>query len=327
MGRFHEFISSVFFWPTWVTALMLCLSTTAVGDSPPVIIDVVLGEPVPLDTMLDDLATVRVIYVGEIHSISRHHRIQRDLLRRMAEKGINLALGLEMFTEDQQPVLDRWQATQESFAHLIRDLGNEKWTNLKDYELLIAAARQLKIPIVGLNASDSLVRKVAREGVQGLTESERKRLPDGFDRINPEHDRLLRLRLKVHRAFQDKSLERIVLAQALRDATMACAAARFLDSSVGQDRTFVIVAGAGHVNYGFGIPDPLSRIKKEPFRIILITESGELVLSEAEKRQSVPVEITHQDLRFIRAPIADYLLLTPLKPSQQPPANDFSLNN
>jgi uncharacterized iron-regulated protein len=245
----------------------------------------------------------------------------------MAEKGIKLALGLEMFAEDQQPVLDRWQAGEESFAHLIRGLGKEKWTNLKDYEPLIASARERKIPIVGLNASDSLVRKVAQEGVQGLTEPERKRLPEGFDRINPEHDRLLRLRLKVHRAFQDKSLEKIVLAQALRDATMARTAARFLDSALGQDRTFLIVAGAGHVSYGFGIPERLARTRNEPYRIILLTESGELVLSEAEKRESVPVEITHEDLRFIRAPIADYLYLTPLKPSPTPREDTVSCGN
>jgi hypothetical protein len=48
-------------------------------------------------------------------------------------------------------------------------------------------------------------------------------------------------------------------------------------------------------------------------RIILISESGELVLSEEEKRHAVPVDIRHEDLRFIRSPIADYLHVAPLQ--------------
>jgi len=278
-----------------------------------IVVDVLFGEPIPLEAMLDDLATVMVIYLGEIHTIARHHRIQTELLRRLSSKGVKLALGMEMFSEDQQAALDRWQKGKAGFRELVKDLGEEKWTNLKDYQSLITTARKLGVPIVGLNAPDDLVRKTAREGLDGLSESERAQVPPGVTEVNPQYDRLLRLRLKVHKAFKHRAMENIIVAQCVRDATMARALVRFLDSAEGEGRTMLVVAGSGHMNYGFGIPERVEALRPMPHRIAILSESGELVLSEFEKKHSVPVEIRHEDLRFIRAPIADYLLVNPLK--------------
>lgn len=295
--------------------LTILQSGPVMASSEPIIIDLLIGEPVPLTTMLEDLSAVRIVYVGEIHTIERHHQLQTQILGALAERGVKPALGMEMFSREQQPVLDKWREGNADINALIRELGKEHWTNLRDYGRLLTSAREMKIPIIGLNARDKLVRKMAREGIEGLSENERKELPPGFSEINPLNDRLLRLRLKVHKAFEDKSLDRIVLAQALRDATMATAVAKFLDSPEGKDRLMLVVAGNGHVNYGFGIPERVQKLNGLPYRIILPTESGELVLSEEEKRQSLPVHITHEDLKFIRVPIADYLHVIPLKES------------
>jgi uncharacterized iron-regulated protein len=293
-------------------AMTLLFPGIAMADFEGTIIDVLMGEPVPIGVMVDDLATVRIVYIGELHTIARHHRVQTKIMRLMADRGLKLALGMEMFAATMQPILDKWQEGSHSVARLKMDLG-EYWTNLEDYESLLITARDLKIPIVGLNAADDLVRKVARKGLEGLSEAEKKAVPEGTNRINPLNDRLLRIKLKVHRAFKDKSLDRIVLAQALRDETMAGSLERFLDSAEGRSRIMIVVAGSGHINYGFGIPERAFRLNRLPHRIIIPSESGDLVLSEEEKRQSMPLNITHQDLRFIQSLIADYLIVTPLK--------------
>jgi hypothetical protein len=80
----------------------------------------------------------------------------------------------------------------------------------------------------------------------------------------------------------------------------------------------VVIAGSGHMNYGFGIPERAHRMNGLSFRIILPTESGQLVLSEEEKRQSVPITVTHDDLRFLQVPIADYLHVIPLQEAKEP---------
>lgn len=192
---------------------------------------------------------------------------------------------------------------------------------------MLTLARKRHVPIVALNANDLLVRKVAHEGLARLTESERREIPEGLEKINPLLDRLLRLRLRVHKAFEKESLDRIVLAQALRDATMAQTVSRFLDSPAGKGRLMLVIAGSGHVNYGFGIPERVRAHNRLAYRIIMATESGELVLSKEERRESVPIEITHEELRFIHTPIADYLQALPLreKPSSGEPRDNLQV--
>lgn len=305
------FLAAALLLPGW--------SLKAMADCRPFIIDLLMGEPVPFEVMLEDLTKARIVYVGEFHTIARHHELQTRILKGLAEENGKPALGMEMFEESDQPTLDRWFASDKDFSALMGALGPHRWTNLPDYAHLLLLARDLKIPVVGLNAPAALVRKVAREGLQSLSESEKKALPADVADLAPLNDRLLRLRLKVHRAFQEKSLDRVVLAQGLRDATMARAVVGFLDSPQGKDRTMMVVAGSGHLNYGFGIPRRVGKMRDYPHRIILASESGELVLSDAEKRTSVPVEITHEDLSFIRLPIADYLQMIPLKKEESPP--------
>ncbi len=298
-----------------VTAAVLiaCSNWCAMAESDALILDLLMGEPVPIEMVLDDLAGVRIIYLGELHTIVRHHRLQAELLRRLSDNGLKLALGMEMFSDLQQPLLDKWQESNEPLSELIRNLGTERWTNLKDYEAVLLLARELNVPILGLNAPDKLVRKVAREGLEGLSDSEREQIPRDVEQINPLYDRLLRLRLRVHKAFEKKSLDRIVLAQAVRDAVMARNVVGFLDSPKGKDRVMLVIAGSGHLNFGFGIPERVEKSVRVTHRIILPSESGELVLSDEEKRHSLPIQISHEELTFIRVPLADYLHVIPLK--------------
>lgn len=307
-----------------LTVLMIMVGPTVSlsSDCKPFIIDVLMGEPVPMDAMVDDLASVRVVFVGEIHTIDRHHAVQAEILKLLAERNAELALGLEMFGTHQQPVLDKWQKGTGGISELIKDLGPHFWTNLPDYKSLLLAARDRKIPILGLNASDSIVKKVARKGLDSLTPEERKEIPADLEKINPNHDRLLRMKLPVHRSFHGKRLDNIVLAQVLRDATMAGTAAQFLKSTEGSGRILMVVAGSGHVNYGFGVPERVEKLTGFSYRIVLPTESGELVLSEEDKRQSMEIDISHEDLKFIRRPIADYLHVIPRKEPPPSPVED-----
>lgn len=279
----------------------------ALAQCPPLVIDVLFGEPIPFDVMVDDLATVRIIYIGEVHTIQRHHDLQAQVIRQLSERKMKLALGMEMFSEAQQPVLDQWQRGTTDVSKLIDELGKEHWTNLKDYESVLLVARELGIPVFGLNAHDGVVRKIARDGMDGLDGIANPTLKEEARNINPLNERLLKLRLQVHRSFKDKSLDRIILAQSFRDAIMAHAVTQFINSPNGGNTAVIVIAGSGHLNYGFGIPERVHRQTGLSFRIVLPSESGELVLSEEEKRQSVPLRITHEDLSFIRTPIADYL--------------------
>ena len=286
-----------------------CFSQTR---SQSIMIDLLLGEPVPFDHALDDMAKTRIIYLGEHHTIARHHKVQLDIMKGLHQRGLKLAVGLEMFSTEQQSILDEWSRAEWSVEELARKLGPERWTNLQDYAEILKFARQIKAPILGLNAPDSLVRKVAREGLGSLSASERQAIPSDVEDINPQYEKLLRLKLRVHKSFQDKKLEKIILAQAVRDAVMAKGISDFMTSEVGAGKCMVVIAGGGHLNYGFGIPERVDRKIQLAHRIMLPSESGELVLTEQELRHAAPIEITHEDLDFIKVRIASYLSVLPL---------------
>ena len=290
-------------------------ASSASMSCPSIIVDLLLGEPVPIETALDDMSAVRIVYVGEIHTIARHHELQVEILRGLVQRNPKISLAMEMFTSEQQPVVDRWLSSTEPVSVLVKNLGKDSWTNLIDYSSVLTMARDLKIPVVGLNISNGIVRKVARGGFESLSEEEKSLAPPDVEPINPLYAKLLSLRLKVHRAFQGKTLDRVIFAQALRDAVMALNIRRYLDGSKTKDRQLVVIAGNGHLNYGFGIPERVKRLVDVTSRIILPSESGELQLSEAEKQQAVDIEISHEDVRFINKPIADYLSVIPIKPN------------
>ncbi|MGC8658284.1 MAG: ChaN family lipoprotein [Desulfomonilaceae bacterium] len=288
-----------------------------------IIVDLLMGEPVTFESALDDMSQVRVVYVGEFHTIIRHHQLQEEILGGLAHRNRKVSLAMEMFNADQQSIVDKWLSSNESVSVLGERLGSDRWTNISDYSGLLLKARDLHIPIVGLNLSSGLVRKVSRGGLNALSESERAMLPPDVEPVSPVYARLLTLRLQVHRAFHGKSLNRVIYAQALRDTVMASNIVKRLSDPLSKDGILMVVAGNGHLSYGLGVPERVKRRIDVTSRIFLPSESGELKLSESEKRQAVDIEISHEDLKFIDRPIADYLSIAPLKSEPGDKIDDF----
>ena len=66
------FRQTAFFWGIILIAISgMPIEAQALNSGPPFIIDVLMGEPVEMETMLDDLADARIIYLGETHTIAR----------------------------------------------------------------------------------------------------------------------------------------------------------------------------------------------------------------------------------------------------------------
>ena len=63
-----------------------------------------LNEPLALDLLVAQLATNRVVFVGEIHDRYDHHLNQLEIIKRLHELDPNLAIGVEYF---QQPFQNR----------------------------------------------------------------------------------------------------------------------------------------------------------------------------------------------------------------------------
>jgi uncharacterized iron-regulated protein len=87
------------------------------------------GTYVDRETLLEQVTQARVVYVGETHDNPASHRLQLEILQHLqANNPGGTALAMEMFTPDQQPVLDRWIQGELSEREFLRQVGwFENW--------------------------------------------------------------------------------------------------------------------------------------------------------------------------------------------------------
>lgn len=213
------------------------------------------GTVVSLAQMLAMAGDARIVYLGETHDNPASHRLELQVLQGLAEiHPGRQALGMEMFSRSQQPVLDRWVAgklDEKAFLKEVRWF--ESWSmDFAYYRDLLNFARDRHIPIIALNAEKSMVKMVRGKAPEQLTAEERAQLPE-LDMTDPYQ------RAMVTAIFGDHShggmgLDGFVRAQTLWDETMAESVARYLASPAGKEMHLLVIAGGDHVNYGFGIP-------------------------------------------------------------------------
>jgi uncharacterized iron-regulated protein len=227
-------------------------------QTPPRIGDIVhmpTGILVSQEQLFAVAGDARIVYLGETHDNPASHRLEVQLLEALAERHPGRqALGMEMFSRDQQPVLDRWvQGLLDEKTFLKESRWSENWRMDFDYYRdLLNLARERRIPIVALNTDKDLVAALRRKPLEQLSPEERARLPE-LDPTDPYH------RGMVEAIFGDRhhggmALDGFIRIQMLWDETMAESAVRYLTSPAGKDMHLLVVAGGNHVQNGFGIP-------------------------------------------------------------------------
>lgn len=260
------------------------------------------GHKLRFEQMIEALARTRVIYIGETHDNPASHRLQVDVLRALEKRNPGqLALGMEMFTPAQQPVLDRWVAGDMSEEQFLRDVDwFTNWRmNFALYRGLLELCREQQIPIIALNAPKKLVRQVGRTPLENLPEEVRQDLPK-FDFDDP-YQRAMTQGIYSGHSMGKAMSDGFIRVQTLWDETMAQSLADYLVGE-GQGRQVVVVAGGNHVRYGFGIPRRLHR--RLPLSYALIG-SREIEIPKERESQLMDVELPHFPMRPW-----DYLLLT-----------------
>ncbi|MGE9289704.1 MAG: ChaN family lipoprotein, partial [Puniceicoccales bacterium] len=223
-----------------------------------------------------------------------------------------VVLALEQIEGFQQPLVDQFNTGELDFDELAEAMNwSERWNNFADYRTLLEMAQDHHVPVLALNARAETIRKIGRQGLESLSPEERSELPETITLDDPQYRRLLDQLLMVHASMDESVLDRIFEAQVARDETMADTLSSYLNQPENQNRVAMVVAGSGHLQYGLGTVSRVrSRLPAKKDRIVLMTESGELVLSEAQKAQAREISISHEDLRFLQQPKADYLQVT-----------------
>ena len=239
------------------------------------IVHVDSGREASFDEMIADLASARVVYVGESHDDEDHHALQAAIVRELHRRDPSLAIGLEMFQRPYQAALDDYVAGRIDTEEMLeRTEWEERWGfDFEMYEPVLGYAREHGLPLVALNAPKEITRTVGREGLDGLDEAQRAALPE-LDLGDARHREMVREALEGHGHMSDDMLERFYTAQVIWDETMAESVANVM-TAPGAPERMVVLAGGMHVLEGRGIPSRAARRGAEPYRIVLPADADD----------------------------------------------------
>lgn len=274
-------------------------------------IDAHSGEPLSFESLMEDLGAVDIVYIGEVHTLERHHRLQREIVEGLCRRNRTLILGLEQMEARGQRELERYGRGDISFDELARMTGWERqWGNYADYREVLETARACGVALYALNAKTGTVRTVGRTGLASLSGEDREGLSGLVFTADPLYERYIKTMLNVHAFARPENIHFMYEAQMLRDETIAQAIAGAIGAH-GKARTAVVIAGSTHFAYGLGVP---SRVRRRlgglRDRIVLLSESGDLRLDPHQRHVARPIPLTHETMRFIQLPVADYLHVT-----------------
>ena len=244
-------------------------SQVAIDD----IIHVPTGQKVQFSDLTHFFNCAGVLYVGESHANKASHQVQLKILKTFYEKfGINIAIGMEMFTRPYQPFLDQWVAGEiDENKFLEETQWDKEWGY--DYNLykdILDFAREKKIPVIALNAPKELVKIVSKKGLKNLSDEERKQLPE-IDTTDFFHRIYLEQAIREH-IDRSADLEKYNDVQNLWEEYMAQTIVDYLSSWEGKDKKFLAFTGNGHIIYDFGIPEKVFRRTHLPYYTICPVE-------------------------------------------------------
>ena len=249
------------------------------------LLDLTSGEKKSLIESLEKLKNFRLILVGELHTNEEHHRMQLAVIEALHNKGVKLAIGLEMFRHDSQEDLDLWVSkdiSPDEFLRRYYDNWNYPWPAYGD---IFEYAREYTIPMVGLNVGKKITQQVAREGFDSLSEEQRGKLQDVVCIVDETYMAFIRKAFGDH-AHGKLNFVHFCEAQLVWDNIMAIHALDYLKAD--PETVMVVLTGIGHA-LKLGIPAQIKRRSDLPHAIILPETPGYIT----------PERITLEDADFL----------------------------
>ena len=264
-----------------VIALMLVTCSVAVNATESVTSRKALDlrSSMELEKVISNIAEARVVYVGESHDSYSDHLTQLEIIRLMHAKNPRIAIGMEQFQQPFQGVLDAYISGEIDEKDLIRDSEwMERWRfDYRLYRPILSFARKHSIPVIALNIPKEITAKVSKGGIEGLSKEDKEKIPSDIDYSDEGYKERLKQVFENHPHKNEKGFERFMQIQLLWDEGMAEKAAEYLQAN--PKRQLVVLAGIGHLMYGSGIPQRVTRRISKKSAIIL--PAGEYSLEKS----------------------------------------------
>ncbi|MDJ0798705.1 MAG: ChaN family lipoprotein [Calothrix sp. MO_167.B12] len=237
--------------------------------------------------ILPELQKAQVVYLGETHDSQIDHQNQLKIIQQLYKGNRKIAIAMEMFQRPYQDVVNQYLAGKITEAELVeKSEYKQRWGFPWEYYApILRLAKEKRLPVLALNTPSEVTRKVARQGLSSLTPSERKFIPP-IAEIRTDNQQYRQLALAAFRKHQaaghgnSESAERFFTAQVLWDETMAQGIAKFVRAN--PNYQVVVLAGQGHIIYGYGIPSRVERRLKgiKQRSVLLSVPSGMITQKE-----------------------------------------------
>lgn len=222
------------------------------------------NSSIPPEQILQELVKADVVYLGETHTSAEDHQVQLEILKVLYQKNQKVAVAMEMFQRPYQDILDQYLAGKITETQLVEQSEYEqRWGfDWEYYAPMLRFAKAKQLPVIALNAPTEVTRKVARNGIESLTVAEQRYIPplSEIRTDNDDYRQIIQESYAQHSQAghgNSDSLERFFTVQVLWDETMADSIAQFIKAN--SDYQVVVIAGQGHIAYGYGIPSRVAR--------------------------------------------------------------------
>jgi uncharacterized iron-regulated protein len=232
-----------------------------------------LGEPVSFEDLARDLNSCRITYVGEKHTNVAHHKIQLQVIQAVYQSHPDMAVGMEMFDHTYQGVLDQWskgELTQTDFLRKSQWYANWRF-DFSLYRDILEFIKEHNIRLVGLNIPSYIPPRIREGGVENLSDEDKAHLPQHIDTSKSAHRDYLKKVFESHKHHfkREVEFEDFYAAQCVWEDAMAETIAKNLNDAV-----MVVLAGNGHIQFKYGIPDRAYELTGAPFRTIYLAPAG-----------------------------------------------------
>ncbi|PYB71150.1 iron(III) ABC transporter [Pseudomonas sp. LB-090624] len=226
------------------------------------IVDLANGQVISPEKLVQRLAVVPRVLVGEKHDNPDHHTLQLWLLRALNSQRTQGSLLLEMLQPEQQPLVETL-AGQPLPADLPKALAWQEGWDWQLYGPIVREALHQQVPLLAANLSPGEMRQAYRQPVP---------LPgEKSNAANVKAILLEQVRAGHCGMLPESQLPAMLAVQQQRDRRMA---ERLLAAPL----PALLFAGAYHVRKDLGVPLHLSDLGAQgESKVLLLAEVGERV--------------------------------------------------
>ena len=253
--------------------------TVAIKDTtttlePGTIISAKTGKSVTFDELMQDLNHSQIVFVGEKHTNHSHHGIQLKIIQDVFKNNPSMRVGMEMFDRSYQQVLELWSVgalEEDAFLRKVHWYANWRY-DFALYRDILQFIKANRIKIVALNVPSYIPARIRVGGVESLSDLDRQYLPKQIDTSNIAHRNYAKKVFELHHFKGRVEFDDFYMAQCVWDEIMA----ESIASNLGT-KQIVVLAGNGHIQFKYGIPDRAFRRTGISFQTIYLASAGEEV--------------------------------------------------